>query len=261
MPPTATVAPPTATTAPPTTGGGTGGTTTPPVTPPTTTDPPAEDPPATDPPADRPACDRPGADGRCGRYRTGCRGRHDGLGGVQARRPRARDVPRAERAEPPGEIGGLGDPDPRAREIREPLPGHDRDRARDQRRVVLGSDRCPSACVSFPGPLRQLPRAAAGAHLAQALKRLQRADQDRRAHALGLADRVQAARGSRRSGRRTPSPAARAGPPSAASRRRTRATPARSSGRPRSRRSRPAHAPCQTTQPSRSGATSRTGRS
>ena len=52
----------------------------------------------------------------------------------------------------------------------------------------------PSACVSLPGPEHRsvaASQAAARAHLLDAVERLERADQHRRADPLGLDDRVE----------------------------------------------------------------------
>ena len=120
------------------------------------------------------------------------RGRHAGYCAAtrKARRPGTRDVAGAEGAEPPRQLGGLGDPDPRARDVLQRLAGADRDRAVDQRRVVLGqldAHRLGELARAVAGS----PRAAARAHLLEALQRLQRADQHGGADALGLTHGVQ----------------------------------------------------------------------
>ena len=135
--------------------------------PPAEQDPPAADPPPTNPPATDPGR-RAGAaaDDRRAARAAPAGGTGTRLAASrEARRPRARDVARAERAEAPRQLGGLRDPDPRARS---------RTAAARRARIRIGPSTSdvsfslssmPSAWVSLPGPLAQLARAAARAHL------------------------------------------------------------------------------------------------
>ena len=89
--------------------------------------------------------------------------------------------------------------------VRQRLARQDPDGPGHQRRVVL-AQLDPQRLGELPRAVGRARRTAARAHQLLAPQRLQRADQHRRAHALGLADRVRAARGCRRSGRRRPCP-------------------------------------------------------
>ena len=169
-----------------------------------------------------------------------------------ARSPAARAArrPGAERAEAPRQLRGLRDPDPRPRRRRGAAPAGDRGSMRigpsTQRRAVV-PEPDPSAWVSLPGPL-QSPRRAGAAprahHSRCPSSGSKRADQHRRAHALGLADRVQQRVDAVGAVDVGASPAARTAPavrgvtPDVRVARRL-----ASSGRPRSRRSRPRVSP------------------
>ena len=102
------------------------------------------------------------------------------------------------RAEAPRQLGRLGDPDPRARRRSSAPPSPAaaaRSRSgRRRRSVPLRSSSIPSAWVSLPGPVQRSStrcRPRRSRISSEPRERLQRADQHRRADALGLADRVQ----------------------------------------------------------------------
>ena len=113
------------------------------------------------------------------------------------RRPRPRHRAEAGRAEAPRQLRRLRDPDPRPRDQLDRRPVRrrrlDRDRpAHEVRAVELELD--PERLRQLAGPRAEVLAAlepAARAHPLDALERLERADQHRRADALVLADRVE----------------------------------------------------------------------
>ena len=118
-------------------------------------------------------------------------------GAAHRRGKRPRDVTAVRVAEAPGQFGGPRDPDALAgrdpRRAGAPLASQHLDRAVDQRAPVE-REPDPERLGELAGPRAELALAthpAAGAHLVDAVERLERADQDRRPDALLLRNGVQ----------------------------------------------------------------------
>ena len=145
---------------------------------------------------------RAGADADAGAHRSarrdGAARRRRGAGSHAALgRPGPRHAARPLHAEPPRQLRRLGDPDPRPDDDLDVLPAGRRrlDRHRPDRkvgRVVLERD-AERLCELARARAQVLEplEAAALAHVLDALQRLERAEQHRRPHALGLGHGVE----------------------------------------------------------------------